>query len=125
MTLYSHYSSLFVALYESTQLSIYPSVIYLMQLDTGIHLCVPVASCKFRGARIGTEAGFSSSFIDFLVIITIPPLLDTHPSQPHEVCDSPDQAAQYHPQRLNRGQSRRRLQNEKFNYFNYYFKIHQ
>jgi hypothetical protein len=32
----------------------------------------------------------------FPLIIIIPPLLHTHLSPPHEVCDSPDQAAHYH-----------------------------
>jgi hypothetical protein len=32
----------------------------------------------------------------FPPLITILPQLHTQPSPPHEVCDSPDQAAQYH-----------------------------
>jgi hypothetical protein len=34
--------------------------------------------------------------LSFPLLITIPPLLYTHLSPPHEVCDSPDQAAHYH-----------------------------
>jgi hypothetical protein len=34
-------------------------------------------------------------FFGLLPLITIPPLLHTHLSPPHEVCDSPDQAAHY------------------------------
>jgi hypothetical protein len=39
---------------------------------------------------------FFSQFFCFPPLITILPLLHTHLPPPHEVCDSPDQAAQYH-----------------------------
>jgi hypothetical protein len=46
------------------------------------------------------EVALQQGFLRFVsgspLIITIPPLLHTHLSQPHEVCDSPDQAAHYH-----------------------------
>jgi hypothetical protein len=35
-------------------------------------------------------------FFDFPLPVTISPLLHTHLSPPHEVCDSRDQAAHYH-----------------------------
>jgi hypothetical protein len=37
-----------------------------------------------------------SEFFGFPPLITIPPLLHTYLSPPHEVCDSPEQAAHYH-----------------------------
>jgi hypothetical protein len=39
---------------------------------------------------------FSPQLFCFPPLITIPPLLHNHLSPPHEVCDSPDQAAHYH-----------------------------
>jgi hypothetical protein len=39
---------------------------------------------------------FLSEFFGSPLLIIIPPLLYTGVSPPHEVCDSPDQAAQYH-----------------------------
>jgi hypothetical protein len=49
--------------------------------------CV-VTSFQFRGAPSGTEVVSPA--------ITVLPLLHTHLSPLHEVCDSPDQAAHYH-----------------------------
>jgi hypothetical protein len=37
-----------------------------------------------------------SEFFSFPPLIIIPPLLHTHLSPPHAVCDSPDQATHYH-----------------------------
>jgi hypothetical protein len=39
-----------------------------------------------------------SEFLHFPLFITIPPLLHTHLSPPHEVCDSPEKAAHCHTQ---------------------------
>jgi hypothetical protein len=51
--------------------------------------------CWFCGGPSGTGAGFSP-FLCSPPLITISPFLHTHLSPPHEVCDSPDQAAHYH-----------------------------
>jgi hypothetical protein len=40
--------------------------------------------------------GTSQEFFGFLLLVRIPPLLHNHLSPPHDVCDSPDQAAYYH-----------------------------
>jgi hypothetical protein len=37
-----------------------------------------------------------SDFFGFLQLVITPPLLHTHLSPPHEVCDSSDQAPHYH-----------------------------
>jgi hypothetical protein len=45
------------------------------------------------------EVALEQAFLEFFgfpLLITIPPLLYTHLSPPHEVCCSPDQAAHYH-----------------------------
>jgi hypothetical protein len=54
-----------------------------------------LTSSDIRGGRHGTEAGFLR-VLWFPPLIIIPPLLHTHLSPPHEMCDSPDQAAHYH-----------------------------
>jgi hypothetical protein len=46
---------------------------------------------EIRGGRSCNGAGFTPNSSGF-----IPPLLHTHLSPPHEVCDIPDQAAHYH-----------------------------
>jgi hypothetical protein len=55
--------------------------------------------CEIRGGQNGNGAGLHPSFFRFALLIAIPPLLHTHLSLPHEVCDSPDHAAHYHIQR--------------------------
>jgi hypothetical protein len=51
-----------------------------------------VRTCGISGGQSGTGTGFSPSS----PVNIIPPLLRTHLSPPHEVCDSPDQATHYH-----------------------------
>jgi hypothetical protein len=55
-----------------------------------------VQSRMIRGRRNNTLVGFLPSSSVFPLLIIIPPLLHTHLSPPHEVCDSPDQEAHYH-----------------------------
>jgi hypothetical protein len=50
---------------------------------------------KNFGSRSGTRAGFPQ-VLRFSPASIIPPLLQTRLSPPHDVCDSPDQAAHYH-----------------------------
>jgi hypothetical protein len=47
------------------------------------------------GGQNGTGTGFLR-VLRFSPVSIIPPLLHTHLSPPHEVCDSSDQAAHYH-----------------------------
>jgi hypothetical protein len=48
------------------------------------------------GGQSGTGTGLSPSCSVFPCQYITPPLLHTYLSPPHEVCDSPDQAAIYH-----------------------------
>jgi hypothetical protein len=72
-----------------------------------IYVCMCVCVCvsnplswatpyKIGGERSGFEADYSPSFFRFPVRIIVPPLLHTGLSPPSNVCDSPDQAAEYH-----------------------------
>jgi hypothetical protein len=54
-----------------------------------------MTSGEIHGGWSGTGADFSPSFV-FPPLIVIPPLLHTHLSPPHGVCDSHDRAAHYH-----------------------------
>jgi hypothetical protein len=54
-----------------------------------------VSSSEFRGRICDTGVVFLR-VLPFPPLITIPPLLHTHLSPPHAVCDSPDQAEHYH-----------------------------
>jgi hypothetical protein len=64
------------------------------QLDSGFSPRRPGFSTSWLQARfIISEVAFEQIF---LLLIVIPPLLRTHLSPPHEVCDSCDQASLYH-----------------------------
>jgi hypothetical protein len=45
--------------------------------------------------KVALEQVFAQVLL-FSLLVTIPPLLPTHLSSPHLVCDSSDQVAQYH-----------------------------
>jgi hypothetical protein len=57
---------------------------------------VQVTPCGICGWKSDTETSFSPSSSVFACQYFIPPLLHTHLSPPHVICDSPDQAAHYH-----------------------------
>jgi hypothetical protein len=49
-----------------------------------------------HGGRNGTGTGVSLDFFYFTLLIMIPPLLDTHQSESHDACNSPDHVPQTH-----------------------------
>jgi hypothetical protein len=54
----------------------------------------------FKGDSLWTNWHWDtafSQFFSFPLLIIIPPLLHIHSSQPHQMCDSPDQAALSYP----------------------------
>jgi hypothetical protein len=53
-----------------------------------------VTLCEVLGGKVAQSKFFFE--FNFHMLITIPPLLHTHPSLPLEVCDNPEQAAHYH-----------------------------
>jgi hypothetical protein len=65
-------------------------------LTAETRVCALVNPCGICGGRNGTGTGFSLSSLVFPSQCIISPFFHTHLSQPHEVCDSSDQAAYYH-----------------------------
>jgi hypothetical protein len=65
---------------------------WLLPAETQVQSQVTLS--EIRGGRSGTAA--ISPIASVPLLITIPPLVHTYLSPPHEVHDSPDQAAHYH-----------------------------
>jgi hypothetical protein len=68
---------------------------FKLPLTAEARVRVRVNACVSFGGQSGTGTGFSPSFSVFPASM-IPPLLHTHLSPPHEVCNRSDQAAHYH-----------------------------
>jgi hypothetical protein len=62
----------------------------------------PLTAEAWVSAHVGfvtDKVALGQGFLEVLLlspVSIIPPLFPTHLSQPHEACDSPDQAAHYH-----------------------------
>jgi hypothetical protein len=57
---------------------------------------IPDVLGEICGRQNVAAAGFSPSSLVFPLLVIISPLLHTHLSPPHKVCNSADQAAHYH-----------------------------